>query len=191
LDAACVTEQALGLGRGLLLPCPVIHKATELARTGAGYVPYGTLPRKNQKLRERRNNMRPLIAVLAAIAFIAFLATNYAEATNSAKSTSQQIKELEARVAALEHLHWQDYYAVNAVSQRVYERATTCSGKCANNDLVLYEFKYPKDNYERLVPSYISGNGQWQAKEINPDQWEVSATVQIGDYTYGPYTWYI
>jgi hypothetical protein len=54
--------------------------------------------------------MRPLIAVLA---------TNYAEATNSAKSTSQQIKELEARVAALEHLHWQDYYAANAVSQSI------------------------------------------------------------------------
>jgi hypothetical protein len=140
-----------------------------------------------------------ILTVFLAIGIITLLVLgtlpNQAEATNSQQSTEDLIKELQARIEALEHLHWQDYYAVNVVSQRVWERASSCSvqsrfASCYLSDPVLSAF-VNEGNLKNYISQNIGLYGKWDAKEVNRDQWEVTATLHTEDHTYGPFTWYI
>jgi hypothetical protein len=135
------------------------------------------------------------IVIIAIVYTVTPLVTKQAEATNSQQSNEDLIKQLEARIEALEHLHWQDYYAVNAVSHRVWERASSCSiqsrlASCYLSDPVLSAF-VNEGNLRNYISQNISVYGKWDAKEVNPDQWEVTATLHTEDHTYGPFTWYI
>jgi hypothetical protein len=109
----------------------------------------------------------------------------------------------EARLQALEYLMWTEQHAINYVSQRVWERASSCdldynrTYPCYNHDLILMPFTYAKDQHgygpgnelEYLAQS-VSAHGLWYARDNGDgDSWTVWVTLKIGENQYQPITW--
>lgn len=94
----------------------------------------------------------------------------------------------EARLQSLEYLYWTEDHAINAVSQRVWDRYSSCTAEydCYKYDLVLMPFAYvtfqdgSRPTYD--VVKYMAGaaatQGQWYAKD-NGDGDSFTVTVVI------------
>jgi hypothetical protein len=103
----------------------------------------------------------------------------------------------EAMLQALEYLLWTEDHAINAVSQRVWNRYSSCNLRtrydCYTNDIVLMAFNV-KDKYgdhpSTDVMDYEAlsacSYGTWYAQDNGDgDSWNVWVTTPGG----GHYTW--
>jgi hypothetical protein len=134
---------------------------------------------------------------LLGLALIAIIILSIA----SVGATSNSKASLEQRIAVLEAQRWTTpQHAVNIVSQRVWDRATSCNlapaygsyGECTSKDPVLSAFN-GQGNHTTYVARNISHYGEWYAAQgADGDTWTVTATMTNTEgYTCGPFTWYV
>ena len=130
---------------------------------------------------------------LLGLALIAIIILSIA----SVGATSNSKASLEQRISVLEAQRWTTpQHAVNVVSQRVWDRATSCNlqaqyGSCISQDPVLYAFN-AQGSHATYVAQNISNYGEWYATQgADGDTWTVTATLTVENYTYGPFTWYV
>ena len=94
--------------------------------------------------------------IAAIIVGLALGWTTTALASPIQQNTNQdRIAALEARLQALEHLRWTENHAINAVSQRVWERYSSCNLNrylCYTQDSVLVAFTAAQ--IENAAPDY-------------------------------------
>jgi hypothetical protein len=102
----------------------------------------------------------------------------------------------EARLQALEYLFWTEEHAINHVSQRLWERYSSCNitygdSNCYNTDLVLLAFNVP-DQYGQY-PDYdairylaaANTHGKWYAQDNGDgDSWRVWVVISGKQYTW-------
>jgi hypothetical protein len=96
----------------------------------------------------------------------------------------------EARLQRLEGTLWKDYYAINYVSQEVFNRYSSCIlgvQQCYNNDLVLKAFTaYGHTQYETYGHACLH-QGNWYAQyggDGDGGSWYVSCEVYLDGQTY-------
>jgi hypothetical protein len=148
-----------------------------------------------------------MMKIIAAIILgLALGWTTTALASPIQQNTNQdRIAALEARLQALEYLRWTENHAINAMSQRVWERYSSCNPDsywpCHSNDLVLMPFTTAKDhngNSHYGFADVLAGranSGAWYAQDNGDgDSWNVWVIITIPDgkgyqTTYGPITW--
>jgi hypothetical protein len=111
----------------------------------------------------------------------------------------------EGRLQALEYLLWTEDHAINAVSQRLWERYSSCNlgaYTCYNNDLVLMPFTTLKtqNGYLRTAEinyllQHANTHGAWYAQDNGDgDSWNVWVIITVKDQQgydveFGPFTW--
>src|SRR5919106_492325 len=136
--------------------------------------------------------------IAAIIVGLALGWTTTALASPIQQNTNQdRIAALEARLQALEYLYWTEDHAINAVSQRLWDRYSSCNlghrGECYRNDLVLMPFVYAKDQYGNYptvgVMDYLAGlantHGIWYAQDNGDgDSWNVWVVIKSGNDEY-------
>src|SRR5918996_1432206 len=136
--------------------------------------------------------------IAAIIVGLALGWTTTALASPIQQTTNQdRIAALEARVQALEYLRWTENHAINAVSQRLWDRYSSCNLRnrfdCYANDLVLKAFTAAKDEkgnrYSTEVMDYLalSANtyGVWYAQDNGDgDSWNVWVIINEDQITW-------
>jgi len=138
--------------------------------------------------------MKVLTITLVAVIMLSVASV---AATNQSKATlGERVSALEKQVAQLQTFRWTEQHARNVVSQRVWDRLTSCRipkqiGACTDLDPVVYAFRDP------AVPDAVSHRlyreGIWSAQPgADGDSWQVSVTITTEDgHTWGPFTWYV
>jgi hypothetical protein len=111
-----------------------------------------------------------------------------------------RIAALEARLQALEYLRWTENHAISAVSQRVWERYSSCNlgtDYCYTTDLVLMPFAaaatdekgYRPDYLMKRLAQYVNTHGAWYAQDNGDgDSWNVWVILKIDNSEYH-FTW--
>ena len=137
--------------------------------------------------------------IAAIIVGLALGWTTTALASPIQQNTNQdRIAALEARLQALEYLRWTENHAINAVSQRVWERYSGCyleyRYQCYTNDLVLMAFqtvKHPDgtSGYNTAVmdkvAQHVNTHGTWYAQDNGDgDSWNVWVVIQYDNTEY-------
>jgi hypothetical protein len=119
--------------------------------------------------------------------------TTTALASPVQQNTNQdRIAALEARLQALEYLRWTENHAINAVSYKVWERASSCDisywgGNCYLYGPVLMSFgnlhyngEYVNSAYSQMLARKAYHYGTWSATDNGDgDSWTVSVTITV------------
>jgi hypothetical protein len=131
--------------------------------------------------------MRTILASVAAL----ILGLTIGLAGDALATPPPAQNSTEARLQALEYLLWQEHHAINAVSQRVWDRVSTCN--CYLNGTVLMPFAaIPKVTSagRPIIAQNAVSNGTWYAEPHGDgDGWHVWVIVTVGDKDYGPISW--
>jgi hypothetical protein len=107
--------------------------------------------------------MKVLTITLVAVIILSLASI---AATNQSKATlGERVQTLEKQVAQLQTMRWTEQHARNMVSQRVWDRLTSCRipkqiGACTDLDPVVYALQGVPDE----VSHRLYREGYWQAQ---------------------------
>jgi hypothetical protein len=142
------------------------------------------------------DGMMKIIAAL--IVGLALGWTTTALASPIQQTTNQdRIAAVEARLQALEYLRWTENHAINAVSQRLWDRYSGCYLQhrydCYTQDLVLIPFLAVGKDEKGYVHSAIAdryaynatAHGVWYAQDNGDgDSWKVWVVIDEHQFTW-------
>jgi hypothetical protein len=98
----------------------------------------------------------------------------------------------EQRLQSLENLRWQKNHVVTMVSQRVFDRHSSCNLYCYETDRVLLPFT-TSGAASRFLEGYVGyaiATGTWDAQDNgNGDSWTVTLLVDQGHQSENTYSW--
>jgi hypothetical protein len=136
-----------------------------------------------------------LILGLAVGILLGWTSSTYATPPPTTGSLEQRIQSLEQKVDRLEYRSWTADHAINVVSQRVWDRCSSCNlnlyRDCYSQDLVLQSFAYHQyadgsyaTGQQMVEMAYLaSTQGQWSAYDNGDgDSFTVTVLINTGGY---------